>query len=60
VRSRSRFRIEWSLADESTLGHVAVALDGLVVLRIEGYAGTAPPAGVKLMRTLAPVAPVAP
>ena len=50
-------RIEWSLADQNDLGHVAVALDGLVVLWVEGYAGSATPAGVTLLRAPAPVEP---
>jgi hypothetical protein len=50
-------RIEWSLADESSLGHVAVALDGLVILSAEQYSGTAAPTGVTLLRSAAPVAP---
>ena len=50
-------RIEWSLADVGALGHAAVELDGLVVLRLEGYAGTVTPAGVKLLRGSAPVEP---
>lgn len=46
-----RVRIEWSLADLASLGRASVALDGLVVLRIEGYAGTASPAGAQLLRS---------
>jgi len=46
-------RIEWSLADESSLGRLSVELDGLVVLAVEDYAGTAAPAAVTLLRSAA-------
>ena len=47
-------RIEWSLADKSSLGHVAVALDGLVVLSVDEYSGIAAPSRVTLLRSPAP------
>ena len=50
-------RIEWSGADSSNLGHVAVSLDGRLALWVEGYAGSATPAGVKLLRAPVAVAP---
>ncbi|MEO8196260.1 MAG: Calx-beta domain-containing protein [Thermoanaerobaculia bacterium] len=53
-------RIEWSVADQNNLGHVAVSLDGRLALWVEGYAGSATPAGVKLLRAPAPLAPMAP
>ncbi len=57
ARSGSRCSIEWAAADQSNLGHVAVSLDGRLALWVEDYAGSATPAGVKLLRAPAPVAP---
>ena len=50
-------RIVWSPADESRLGRIEVALDGLVVLAVDGYAGTAVPENVTLRRSPASEAP---
>ena len=50
-------QLEWAAADQSNLGHVAVSLDGRLALWVEDYAGSATPAGVKLLRAPAPVAP---
>ncbi len=50
-------RIAWSPADESRLGRIEVALDGLVVLAVDGYAGTAIPENVTLRRSPASEAP---
>jgi hypothetical protein len=53
-------RVEWAAADQNNLGHVAVYLDGRLALWVEGFAGSATPAGVKLLRAPVPPAPVAP
>ncbi len=50
-------RLEWSAADQSHAGHVAAYLDGRLALWVEGYAGGASPAGVKLLRAPEQVAP---
>ena len=51
-----QMRLEWSAADQSDLGHVAVALDGRLALWVEGYTGSAKPAGVLLLRAPVPAA----
>ncbi len=43
-------RIEWSGADQSNLGHVAVWLDGRLALWVDGFAPTTAPAAVKMLR----------
>ena len=45
-----RVRLEWSAADQNDLGHVAGELDGRLALWVEGYTGSAMPAGVMVLR----------
>jgi len=55
-----QMRLEWSAADQNDVGHVAVALDGRLALWVEGYTGSAKPAGVLLLRAPAPAVPETP
>ena len=50
-------RLEWSAADQNDIGHLAVELDGRLALWVEGYTGSAMPAGVMVLRAPAPLAP---
>ena len=43
-------RIEWSGADQSQLGHVAVWLDGRLALWVDGFAAEGAPVAVNLFR----------
>ena len=52
-----RVRLEWSSAGQSDAGHVAVELDGRLAFWIEGYAGSATPAEVLLLRSPATLEP---
>ena len=49
-------RFEWSVGDQNDLGHAAVSIDGRLALWVEGYTGSATPAGVLLLRAPAPAA----
>ena len=50
-------RIEWSAADQGSLGHVAVVLDGRLALWVEGYDGNTAATAVTLLRAPAPIEP---